>query len=78
MTMMTDFDHSLINSKTTKIYILPAMDRDQEEFFDLTLLALNWALLKFEKDTMFIQLYFEKSCEISPLETYDKIAIDFS
>jgi len=34
--------------------------------------------MKFEKDLMFIQLNFEQSCEISPLETYDKIAIDFS
>jgi len=34
MTMMTDFNHDLINSKTTKIYIMPAMGRDQEEFFD--------------------------------------------
>ena len=78
MTMMTDFDHKLINSKTTKIYIKPALGRDHEEFFDLEQLAFNWTLLKFEKDTMFIQLYFEKSCEISPLESYDKIAIDFS
>ena len=78
MTMMTDFDHRLINSKTTKIYILPAMGRDKEEFFDKTQLAFDWTLLEFEKDTMFIQLYFEKSCEISPLDSYDKIAIDFS
>ena len=34
MTMMTDFNHELINSKSTKIYIIPAMNRDQEEFFD--------------------------------------------
>jgi hypothetical protein len=36
MTMMTDFNHELINSKNTKIYIIPAMGRDKEEFFDQT------------------------------------------
>ena len=49
---------SLLNSSTVDIYIEPSMDREYEDYFNLSTVNFTWQSVSFENDTWEIQLSF--------------------
>ena len=46
--MDTEFNHSIINASNTDIYVEPALERDQEDEFNVSKVNLTWKVQSFE------------------------------
>ena len=67
--MFTDFDLELIHPNNTAIYIIPALQRHEENGFNLTSVNFTWFVQSYLNKTLTIKLDFFQPISISPLLT---------
>ena len=64
--MNNSINTSWINQTNTKIFVLPALNRDKDNDFNKEDIVLTWYVAKFTETQFLIQLNFSKPAYISP------------
>ena len=60
------------------MYVKPGNNRQEDEDFDVSSVNFTWSVHSFIKETMFVQLNFDQSLEISPLIQQDILIVNFN
>ena len=73
--MNVGYSASLINSTNLEIHIKPFIGEHDNSVFPRNLNLTSWKVLKFEGDSLELQLAFEKPLEISLNFMYDTLVL---